>query len=82
MIRLVIDRASRDGWARNETRRTAEYANWRFHFDHLMSVKGFTRFFEDPDDGQRRPSNGSGLQDFAQGAMSGAGKPLKGILER
>jgi hypothetical protein len=82
-IKLALERAASDRWARNETKRRPGYEAWRFNFDHFITEDVINKFAEQPvDDGQRRPTNGSGLQTFAEGAMSAAGKPLKGILER
>lgn len=83
-IKLALERATSDPWARGETPRPAAHANWRFGFDHFISEKGFVRMMEKPaDDGGRRPaSSGKGLLErFAEGAASAAGKPLKGIFE-
>jgi hypothetical protein len=84
-IKLALKRAATDPWARNESKRKSGYETWRFNFDYFITEEAINKFAEQPvDDGQRRPTNGRGsdLQSLAEGAMSVAGKPLKGILER
>lgn len=82
-IKVAIERASTDPWARGEAQRKPEFANWHFDFDCLLRDKVFIKFLEKPADDGRRPAHqASGIEAFARGAMSGADKPLKGILDR
>jgi hypothetical protein len=83
-IKLALERAASDPWARGDTPRVPAHANWRFHFDHFITEKAIIKLLEKPaDDGSRRPaSSGNGsLERFAQGAASAAGSPLKGIFD-
>jgi len=53
-FRIALGRARADPWARGETARPAEYANWRFNFDHFVKEKTFTQIMEKPDDDPSR----------------------------
>jgi hypothetical protein len=54
-IRTALARARADPWARGDTRRPAEHANWRFNFDYFIKEKTFTQIMERPDEPARRP---------------------------
>ncbi len=53
-FRIALGRARSDPWARGETTRPAEHANWRFNFDHFVKEKTFTQIMEKPDDDPSR----------------------------
>ncbi len=58
-IRTALARARADPWARGETKRPAEHADWRFNFDYFIKEKTFTQIMEKPDDTPRRPAQQS-----------------------
>lgn len=53
-FRIALGRARADPWARGETPRPPEHANWRFNFDHFVKEKTFTQIMEKPDDDPSR----------------------------
>ena len=56
-VERALHKATADKWARGETPRPAEHADWQFNFDHFIKEKTITRFVEKTD-GQR-PRNHS-----------------------
>ncbi len=57
-IEVALRRAMADKWARGETARPAEHADWQFNFDHFVKEKTITRFSEKPDGERPNPSSG------------------------
>lgn len=79
-FRIALGKARADPWARGETARPAEHANWRFNFDHFVKEKTFTQIMEKPDDdpsrrkAQRSADNrGPNLDALAEFGREGAG---------
>ena len=49
-FKIAIAKAKADPWARGDTRRPVEHANWRFNFDYFVKEKSFTQIMEKPHD--------------------------------
>jgi len=58
-IKTALARARADPWARGETQRPPDHANWRFNFDYFIKEKTFTQIMEKPDDDPRRSARQS-----------------------
>jgi len=48
-IERALQRAMADPWARGQTKRQAEHADWHFNFDHFVKEQTVTRYLEKPD---------------------------------
>lgn len=55
-IEHALRKAMADPWARGQTKRPPEHADWRFHFDHFATEQTVTKYLERPD-GERPRSH-------------------------